>query len=550
MLISRTCRIALPTLLGTLATAAWTAPAVLANAQRYAAPNGSGTACTTASPCDIRKAVEGASAGDEVIVEPGDYPLTDPLTTPAQIVVHGVAGQPRPRLLFNGTGGPGAVVLGSTLRHVAVEQTAGRALWADTATVEQVVVKSTAPGYDAATIQHNSMIRNSVVVASGTNARAVATGANGLLNMSTYRNVTALATGVNGVAVEARAFGATGSVTVHAINVIARGGPGGTGVIARTDSSGAHAAVALIHSNYGGASTFESNAAITNGGGNQTAPPAFVDPAAGDYRQAPGSPTVGAGVDDPANGTVDLDGDARSVGTTDIGADEFVPAPSAATGAAGAITGSSATLAGTVDAKGVATTYRFEYGTTTAYGHATPSATAGSGPATATVEGLTPGTTYHYRIVATNAGGIAQGNDATFTTTAAPVAPAPAAPTTAAPVVATPVPLAQPFAGVELVSRRLAYKRRAIVVKLRCPAGTIGRCSGRTKLTARRIKLGRAAFSIAPGGRATVKVRATRAGRRLLAGAPRLRAKATIRARNGAGASKITTAAVTIRRHR
>jgi hypothetical protein len=166
---------------------------------------------------------------------------------------------------------------------------------------------------------------------------------------------------------------------------------------------------------------------------------------------------------------------------------------------------------------------------------------------TATVQGLTPGTTYHYRIVATNAGGVAEGDDATFTTTAA--APPPAAPTTT-PVVTSPVPPAQPFAGVELVSRRLAYTRGAIVVKLRCPAGTIGRCSGRTKLAARTIKLGRGAFSIAAGGRATVKVRATRAGRRLLAGAPRLRAKATVRARNGAGASKITMAAVTIRRHR
>jgi hypothetical protein len=104
-------------------------------------------------------------------------------------------------------------------------------------------------------------------------------------------------------------------------------------------------------------------------------------------------------------------------------------APTATTGDAGAVTTSSATISGTVDPGGVATTYTVEYGTTTAYGTTTDPVAAGSGtepvPVTVGLSGLTAGTGYHYRLVATNADGTTVGADRTFTTTAA----APAAPT-------------------------------------------------------------------------------------------------------------------------
>jgi streptogramin lyase len=93
-----------------------------------------------------------------------------------------------------------------------------------------------------------------------------------------------------------------------------------------------------------------------------------------------------------------------------------------ATGAATAIGPTSATLAGTVTPRAQATTYVFEWGTTTAYGASTPSASAGSGtggtPATAVLGGLLASTTYHYRLVSTNASGTTYGADASFTTTA------------------------------------------------------------------------------------------------------------------------------------
>lgn len=100
------------------------------------------------------------------------------------------------------------------------------------------------------------------------------------------------------------------------------------------------------------------------------------------------------------------------------------PAPAVSTGAASAISTTGATVHGTVNPEGLATTYEFQYGTTTGYGSSTPSASAGSGSSdvavSASISGLKPNTTYHYRIVATNASGTTDGADATFTTKAPP----------------------------------------------------------------------------------------------------------------------------------
>jgi hypothetical protein len=96
--------------------------------------------------------------------------------------------------------------------------------------------------------------------------------------------------------------------------------------------------------------------------------------------------------------------------------------PSVATRAAVGVTGSAATLDGTVDPNDFETTYHFEYGTSTSYGSSAPvpDASAGSGKLTEEVSqvitGLTPGITYHYRLVATNTEGTREGEDMSFTT--------------------------------------------------------------------------------------------------------------------------------------
>jgi VCBS repeat-containing protein len=99
-------------------------------------------------------------------------------------------------------------------------------------------------------------------------------------------------------------------------------------------------------------------------------------------------------------------------------------APIVATQPASNVTVGGAMLNGSVDSQGVATGWRFEYGLTTNYGSVTPMGTMGislvSGGVNASIYGLASGTLYHYRVVATNSGGIAYGQDATFTTISLP----------------------------------------------------------------------------------------------------------------------------------
>jgi hypothetical protein len=86
----------------------------------------------------------------------------------------------------------------------------------------------------------------------------------------------------------------------------------------------------------------------------------------------------------------------------------------------------SARLRGKVRPNSQATEYHFEYGLTDAYDAKTPGAYAGSGydllTVTAAVDGLAPGTKYHYRLVASNDAGTTEGADRTFTTQPAPQA--------------------------------------------------------------------------------------------------------------------------------
>jgi hypothetical protein len=100
--------------------------------------------------------------------------------------------------------------------------------------------------------------------------------------------------------------------------------------------------------------------------------------------------------------------------------------PSAITGPVTSVGPTTATATGTVNPNGQATTWYVEYGTSTSYGTKTANVSAGSGTAntavSASLTGLTAGTTYHYRVVATNASGTARGSDGIFTTSAGPIA--------------------------------------------------------------------------------------------------------------------------------
>ncbi len=111
---------------------------------------------------------------------------------------------------------------------------------------------------------------------------------------------------------------------------------------------------------------------------------------------------------------------ARPFGSQAATATPAPKAPSVNTGGFVVVNPSSVALEGSVNPRGLATVYYFQFGTTTRYGARTSPASAGSGveavKVSQTIAGLSPGATYHYRLIARNAAGTTKGEDETFTT--------------------------------------------------------------------------------------------------------------------------------------
>jgi hypothetical protein len=95
--------------------------------------------------------------------------------------------------------------------------------------------------------------------------------------------------------------------------------------------------------------------------------------------------------------------------------------PLVTTSSASSIFGKSATLNGIVNANYLSTDVKFEYGLTTKYDKsikATPDKVTGNSTAivSADLSDLSPETTYHFRVLATNSLGTTYGNDSTLIT--------------------------------------------------------------------------------------------------------------------------------------
>jgi hypothetical protein len=110
------------------------------------------------------------------------------------------------------------------------------------------------------------------------------------------------------------------------------------------------------------------------------------------------------------------------------GPDEtFVTLPSqppvVSTGQASGVAQNMATLTGTIDTEGYEAVYEFDLGVDTSYGtriFGDAGVEPGAHTFTAALQGLMAGTTYHYRILATNAFGTTYGTDQAFTTSPYP----------------------------------------------------------------------------------------------------------------------------------
>jgi hypothetical protein len=123
---------------------------------------------------------------------------------------------------------------------------------------------------------------------------------------------------------------------------------------------------------------------------------------------------------------------AEGPGATDFNLDDVsitcgtgTALPIVVTQPATSVTATGATLNGTINANNANTTVIFEYGETTAYGSsgaASPGAVAGSSdtPVSATLAGLSPGATYHYRLSGSSVAGSSFGGDMTFTASCSP----------------------------------------------------------------------------------------------------------------------------------
>jgi hypothetical protein len=307
------------------------APAAYAG-QRYASPAGTGTECTQEKPCELKEAVGAAKAGDEVIITAGTYVLTLPLPAPGftNVQIHGDTNGPMPRVTGSFSGPAfSSFQTGDSLSYVEIEDDAngGAGVNCTAGRIERIRVRVVGAGGAGAYMQSDCTVRNSLFSVEGTFSYGLRGAPSGPSDTSaSARNVTAIASGSNSTGVSAEYNeGGKGSFTLELVNSIAQG----TGQDLKTQSGvNGPGNIAVNHSNFD-TSKPEGESKVIDGGGNQTAPPLFVDAEKGDYREAAGSPTIDAGIAGEL-GPLDLAGNLRVLGAApDIGAYELVPLPKA-----------------------------------------------------------------------------------------------------------------------------------------------------------------------------------------------------------------------------
>ena len=190
-----------------------------------------------------------------------------------------------------------------------------------------------------------------------------------------------------------------------------------------------------------------------------------------------------------------------------------------------------ATLNGLVDPNGSLTAYHFDYGTTTAYGSQMPASDNIVGAdltdhsVSQSLAGLTPGTTYHYRLVATDATGlVTRSPDGMFTTGPA----ATVAASTQGPV-ATMVVHCQGVGG-QSCAGAFALIAHETTVGGSVTAVSAARHKKRPRPVTRQVTLGQGTYSVAGGASQSIPLRVNATGLRILAQLGKLPATLTFTA--------------------
>ena len=502
-------------------------PALAVPLTFHASPSGSGTTCTSAAPCSLATAFANAVADDTIAVGTGTYSGLGPI--PVGAGIHVVGGDPRPVLQFTGAG----MTINGTGTHLALESPGGVPLAVASSGVGDDILARASSAATGCSLGDAGALRNSVCRSTGGAGATLSGNGTGL-------NVTAVGPDA-GVAVDP----ASGTTHVFLTNSIVRALPSGNPDIKLLANPGANIVTLDIdHSNY---ATTSGSFDFLGGPANQTTAPAFVDAPHGDFHQIAASPTIDHGA--TATG-VDIDGDPRSAGAgTDIGADEYV-APEVTTGAASALGETTATLNATVNPHGPNGSVLLQYGTSEAYGATADGGVVAGNSAqaiAATVAGLTPATTYHYRVSVTIGDQTFTGADQTFATSA----PAPVPADGAAP---PPLSVGAP-APANASTRGTPSIRQGVGVTVACPgscAFTVSivlsaKLAKRYGLSGKDRVLGSVRGTLLKAGSKNVKIKLSAKARRKLRRVRRLVANLQLTVKDAAGHTTRKTKRLTLR---
>ena len=384
---------------------------------RYVSPSGAttGSCASPSNPCTLFRASQVTGQGDEVVLASGTYNNQSAAFNKGEYV-HGAPGASPPVLKGSQSYQLLAVSNDGRAENLRLEQSgSGPALRARDGRIQNVIASSSGPTVE---LEGGNRVRELVASTTGPSSVAIR-----VLGGPTFlTNVTAYAVQTTSVGILIGPSASDSTPYVGAQNVIARGG-GFPGINIQGTSPQQPATLDIHFSNHNGINATYADVGEVS---NQSGAPSFVNAAAGNFHQTAVSVTRDAGQAPADASATDIDGDQRVVGQIDIGADEWTPAPIAATAGATLIGSTVATVNGSVDPRRGNTTYYFQWGPTAAYGN--PSGlqllfarrAAGNGavpvPVSRKLTGLKPSTTYHYRLRASNQTGTGYGIDAVFTT--------------------------------------------------------------------------------------------------------------------------------------
>jgi len=201
-------------------------PATASAATRYASPGGGmALGCPQATPCSLKEAIVGANSGDEVVVTPGTYTVSESIATENPLFIHGQEGAPRPLIVGAPEVTPFKSFAPQHLSYLTVEATNEGAgvlyLPANGTVLERLELRAHGEGGLGLRPGTNFTLTDSLVVAdespnaAGIFIQGTASGA------PLLRNDTIVASGPESFGIAMTIVASDVSINVQAVNVIA-----------------------------------------------------------------------------------------------------------------------------------------------------------------------------------------------------------------------------------------------------------------------------------------------------------------------------------------